>query len=216
MWRNALPPNDHLKRHCKTICGLHSVKLKTDFFSSFVENYILQLYCIRNNNVIHNSKPSKGPCFCIIFYFVLLLRWVLLYVKHVDYHCLSKKCYDYKLVIIIIVIKYGIKTNDSCLFRCSRTVSMETGCQNIQLCLVILKVAFPPQVIGPMFLFPLIYITLQCAEALLLALCFRCYQTVKPPAEGKCHSCLCVFREGGWDEGLRVQMSTCTRSASWS
>ncbi|XP_036927736.1 sodium/bile acid cotransporter-like isoform X1 [Acanthopagrus latus] len=68
--------------------------------------------------------------------------------------------------------------------QCSRTVSMETGCQNIQLCLVILKVAFPPQVIGPMFLFPLIYITLQCAEALLLALCFRCYQTVKPPAEG--------------------------------
>lgn len=71
---------------------------------------------------------------------------------------------------------------------------METGCQNIQLCLVILKVAFPPQVIGPMFLFPLVYITLQCTEALLLALCFRCCQTLKPPAEGKCHSCLCFQR----------------------
>ncbi|KAI3367800.1 hypothetical protein L3Q82_026640, partial [Scortum barcoo] len=69
--------------------------------------------------------------------------------------------------------------------QCSRTVSMETGCQNIQLCTTILKVAFPPQVIGPMFLFPLLYISFQCAEALLLALCFRCYQTFKPPAEGK-------------------------------
>ncbi|XP_037551143.1 sodium/bile acid cotransporter-like [Nematolebias whitei] len=66
--------------------------------------------------------------------------------------------------------------------KCSRTISMETGCQNIQLCTTILKVAFPPQVIGPMFLFPLLYIMFQCAEALLLALCFRYYQTVKPPA----------------------------------
>lgn len=79
---------------------------------------------------------------------------------------------------------------------------METGCQNVQLCVAILKVAFPPHVIGPMFLFPLLYITFQCTEALLLALCFRCYQTFKPPAEGKCHSCLCmcVFVEWGWDK----------------
>ncbi|KAM4723567.1 hepatic sodium/bile acid cotransporter-like [Anableps anableps] len=62
--------------------------------------------------------------------------------------------------------------------QCSRTISMETGCQNIQLCTTILKVAFTPQSIGPLFLFPLLYITFQCAEALLLALCFRCYQTV--------------------------------------
>ncbi|KAM7375717.1 hypothetical protein PAMP_005497 [Pampus punctatissimus] len=66
--------------------------------------------------------------------------------------------------------------------QCSRTIAMETGCQNIQLCFAILKVAFSPQVIGPMFLFPLIYITFQCAEALFLTLCFRCYQTFKPPA----------------------------------
>lgn len=71
---------------------------------------------------------------------------------------------------------------------------METGCQNIQLCTVILKVAFPPQVIGPMFLFPLIYITLQSVEALLFALCFRCYQKFKATAEGKGHSCLCLCK----------------------
>uniref|UniRef100_A0A3P8RQR6 Hepatic sodium/bile acid cotransporter n=1 Tax=Amphiprion percula TaxID=161767 RepID=A0A3P8RQR6_AMPPE len=67
--------------------------------------------------------------------------------------------------------------------QCCRTISMETGCQNIQLCSAILKVAFPPQVIGPLFLFPLLYITFQCLEAMFLALCFRCYQTFKPHAE---------------------------------
>nr|XP_061799005.1 hepatic sodium/bile acid cotransporter-like [Nerophis lumbriciformis] len=67
--------------------------------------------------------------------------------------------------------------------KCSRTVSVETGCQNIQLCVTILKVAFPPEVIGPMFLFPLLYYTFQCAEALLLTVCFRCYQMAKSPAE---------------------------------
>ncbi|KAJ0008906.1 hypothetical protein NQD34_016321, partial [Periophthalmus magnuspinnatus] len=67
--------------------------------------------------------------------------------------------------------------------QCCRTISMETGCQNIQLCTAILKVAFPPEVIGPMFLFPLVYIMFQCGEALLLTLCFRCYQIIKTPAE---------------------------------
>lgn len=79
--------------------------------------------------------------------------------------------------------------------QCCRTICMETGCQNIQLCVVILKVAFPMEVIGPMFLFPLVYITMQCAEALLLTLCYRCYQTFESPAEGKSHSCQCVFAE---------------------
>lgn len=83
---------------------------------------------------------------------------------------------------------------------------METGCQNIQLCVAILKVAFSPQVIGPIFLFPLIYIAFQCTEALLMCLCFRCYQRFKPPAEGKCHSCLCVFVPWGWEEGSDQHM----------
>ncbi|XP_047201405.1 sodium/bile acid cotransporter-like [Girardinichthys multiradiatus] len=65
--------------------------------------------------------------------------------------------------------------------QCSRTISMETGCQNIQLLTAILKVAFSPQAIGPLFLFPLLYSTFQFAEALLLVLCFRCYHTVMAP-----------------------------------
>ncbi|XP_062322927.1 hepatic sodium/bile acid cotransporter isoform X1 [Osmerus eperlanus] len=62
-----------------------------------------------------------------------------------------------------------------------RTIAMETGCQNIQLCSTILKVAFPPEVIGPYFLFPLIYILFQIVEAGLLILVFRCHQHFSKP-----------------------------------
>uniref|UniRef100_A0A665VXY8 Hepatic sodium/bile acid cotransporter n=1 Tax=Echeneis naucrates TaxID=173247 RepID=A0A665VXY8_ECHNA len=93
--------------------------------------------------------------------------------------------------LIGFMLGYGMSAICKMNSRCCRTISMEIGCQNIQLCFAILKVAFPPEAIGPMFLFPLIYMTFQCIEALLLALCFRCYQTIfKTPAEGKCHSCL--------------------------
>ncbi|KAM4529786.1 hepatic sodium/bile acid cotransporter [Fundulus diaphanus] len=57
-----------------------------------------------------------------------------------------------------------------------RTVAMETGCQNIQLCATILKVAFPPAVIGPMYLFPLVYGSFQLTEAAVLIVLFRCYR----------------------------------------
>ncbi|XP_021058223.1 sodium/bile acid cotransporter [Mus pahari] len=63
---------------------------------------------------------------------------------------------------------------------CRRTVSMETGFQNIQLCSTILKVTFPPEVIGPLFFFPLLYMISQLAEGLLLIVIFRCYEKIKP------------------------------------
>ncbi|XP_064847738.1 hepatic sodium/bile acid cotransporter-like [Oncorhynchus masou masou] len=68
----------------------------------------------------------------------------------------------------------------SYLFRVNRsgqrTIAMETGCQNIQLCSAILKVAFPPDVIGPLYLFPIVYIGFQVGEALLLIVLFWVHQ----------------------------------------
>ncbi|XP_006884859.1 PREDICTED: sodium/bile acid cotransporter [Elephantulus edwardii] len=67
--------------------------------------------------------------------------------------------------------------------QCRRTVSMETGCQNVQLCSTILKVAFPPEVIGPLFFFPLLYMIFQLAEGLLFIAIFRCYEKINPPKD---------------------------------
>ncbi|XP_069887337.1 hepatic sodium/bile acid cotransporter [Dipodomys merriami] len=67
--------------------------------------------------------------------------------------------------------------------RGRRTISMETGFQNIQLCSTILNVTFPPEVIGPLFFFPLLYMIFQLAEAFLIIVIFRCYEKVKAPEE---------------------------------
>ncbi|XP_053458430.1 hepatic sodium/bile acid cotransporter [Nycticebus coucang] len=67
--------------------------------------------------------------------------------------------------------------------RCRRTVSMETGCQNIQLCSAILNVTFPPEVIGPLFFFPLLYMIFQLGEGLLLIAIFWCYKKIKTPKD---------------------------------
>ncbi|XP_051959362.1 hepatic sodium/bile acid cotransporter-like [Xyrauchen texanus] len=63
--------------------------------------------------------------------------------------------------------------------QCRRTIAAETGCQNIQLCSTILKVTFPPEMIGPLYLFPLVYIMFQFGEAVLLIILFRCYKTLR-------------------------------------
>ncbi|XP_022055181.1 sodium/bile acid cotransporter 4 [Acanthochromis polyacanthus] len=57
-----------------------------------------------------------------------------------------------------------------------RAVSLETGCQNVQLCTAILKLAFPPQLMGGMYMFPLLYALFQAAEAGIFILVYRMYR----------------------------------------
>ncbi|KAK7133009.1 hypothetical protein R3I94_015035 [Phoxinus phoxinus] len=72
----------------------------------------------------------------------------------------------------------------STLFRMNapgrRTVSVEVGCQNIQLCSTILKVAFPAEVIGQLYFFPILYMVFQIVEALFFIVLFRCIQKLSP------------------------------------
>ncbi|CAI5684146.1 sodium/bile acid cotransporter isoform X1 [Oreochromis niloticus] len=65
------------------------------------------------------------------------------------------------------------------IHRERRTVSMETGCQNVPLCTTILKVAFPEDVVGPLYLFPTVYLVFQLLEAAIIIVLFRCYQRFK-------------------------------------
>ncbi|PWA14390.1 hypothetical protein CCH79_00011170 [Gambusia affinis] len=57
-----------------------------------------------------------------------------------------------------------------------RSVSLETGCQNVQLCTAILKLAFPPQLMGGMYMFPLLYALFQAAEAGIFILAYKLYR----------------------------------------
>uniref|UniRef100_A0A8C4QXX3 Solute carrier family 10 member 1 n=1 Tax=Eptatretus burgeri TaxID=7764 RepID=A0A8C4QXX3_EPTBU len=66
------------------------------------------------------------------------------------------------------------------------TIAMETGCQNIQLCMAILKVVFPVEVIGSLFLFPLLYVLFQILWVLLAIIFINFYRCCKNPPEPTC------------------------------
>ncbi|XP_052636075.1 sodium/bile acid cotransporter 4 [Harpia harpyja] len=68
---------------------------------------------------------------------------------------------------------YGLATVFKMPPHCRRTVSLETGCQNVQLCTAILKLTFPPELIGSMYMFPLLYALFQSAEAGLFVLVYK-------------------------------------------
>ncbi|XP_007891033.2 sodium/bile acid cotransporter 4 [Callorhinchus milii] len=71
---------------------------------------------------------------------------------------------------------YGLATLFKLPPNCKRTVSLETGCQNVQLCTAILKLAFPPQIIGGLYMFPLLYALFQATEAGLFVLGYKIYR----------------------------------------
>ncbi|KAF3691209.1 Sodium/bile acid cotransporter 4 Na(+)/bile acid cotransporter 4 Solute carrier family 10 member 4 [Channa argus] len=71
---------------------------------------------------------------------------------------------------------YGLAVLFSLPPNSCRSVSLETGCQNVQLCTAILKLAFPPQLMGGMYMFPLLYALFQAAEAGIFILAYRMYR----------------------------------------
>ncbi|CAI5763850.1 bile acid cotransporter [Podarcis lilfordi] len=52
-------------------------------------------------------------------------------------------------------------------------------CPNVQQCSTILKMAFASEVIGPLFIFPSLYLIFQLGEGLLLVVIFRSYDKIK-------------------------------------
>ncbi|XP_048364786.1 sodium/bile acid cotransporter 4 [Sphaerodactylus townsendi] len=85
----------------------------------------------------------------------------------------------YVVAVLMPLAGYGCGYGVATLFHlpphCKRTVSLETGCQNVQLCTAILKLTFPPQLIGSMYMFPLLYALFQAAEAGLIVLAYKIY-----------------------------------------
>ncbi|KAJ8402330.1 hypothetical protein AAFF_G00368190 [Aldrovandia affinis] len=59
--------------------------------------------------------------------------------------------------------------------RC-RTIAMETGAQNVQICSTVLQLSFPPEQLVLMFTFPLIYGSFQLLNGLLLVTVYQTYK----------------------------------------
>ncbi|XP_071980739.1 sodium/bile acid cotransporter 4 [Engystomops pustulosus] len=86
----------------------------------------------------------------------------------------------YIVAVIMPMIGYSMGYGLATLFNlppnCRRTVSLETGCQNVQLCTALLKLAFPAHLIGSMYMFPLLYALFQAAEAGIYVLVYKLYR----------------------------------------
>ncbi|KAJ3607090.1 hypothetical protein NHX12_026604 [Muraenolepis orangiensis] len=80
------------------------------------------------------------------------------------------------LPMVGFMLGYGFAAVFKLNGSCRRTISIETGCQNMQLASTILKMGFPQEVMGPLFLFPIIYIVFQLLEATVYILVSRCYR----------------------------------------
>ncbi|XP_061898228.1 hepatic sodium/bile acid cotransporter-like [Entelurus aequoreus] len=140
---------------------------------------------------INHYKPKYTPVVLKSGLGILIISSVILFtlsglaVKDILWMILTADVLTVAALMPFIGFVLGFVMSTMCRLspKCSRTISVETGCQNINLCVAILKVAFPPEVIGPMFLFPLLYYMFQCAEALFLTVCFRSYQMVKSPED---------------------------------
>lgn len=173
--------------YCKGFTGLE----KAVPYAGIMTTLTLTLVPCAFGIAINHFKPSYTPVVKKVGLSILIMSSIILCVlssiatKDIIWMAFKADILVTAALMPLIgfMLGYGMSVICRLNAQCSRTISMETGCQNIQLCFAILKVTFPPEVIGAMFLFPLVYITFQCAEALLLALCFRCYQMLKTAAE---------------------------------
>ncbi|XP_053330318.1 hepatic sodium/bile acid cotransporter [Spea bombifrons] len=116
---------------------------------------------------------------------VLILILSAVHTKGVIFALFSPWLVSAALLMPLIgyVSGYSIATLGRLSRQCKRTICMETGCQNVQLCGAILKMGFDADVIGPLFLFPLLYITFQLMEGLVLVLALGVHEWLK--AKGK-------------------------------
>ncbi|MGH0161281.1 UNVERIFIED_CONTAM: hypothetical protein FKN15_046804 [Acipenser sinensis] len=61
--------------------------------------------------------------------------------------------------------------------RC-RTIAMETGAQNVQICSTVLQLSFPPQQLVLMFTFPMIYGSFQLLDGLVIVAVYQIYKRI--------------------------------------
>ncbi|XP_061406797.1 ileal sodium/bile acid cotransporter-like [Lethenteron reissneri] len=78
--------------------------------------------------------------------------------------------------IIGYVLGFGLAKLVNQPWQRCRTIAMETGAQNSQLCTTIVQLSFTPEQLVRMFTFPLIYSTFQMATAIIFVAIYQIYK----------------------------------------
>ncbi|NWV64401.1 NTCP protein, partial [Malurus elegans] len=129
-------------------------------YTGFVTKVGVVVLLLSSAAIIVLSVANEGSCIMVVFSPSLLGSSALMPLTG---------------FLLGYVVSAAFKLDD----RCRWTVCMETGCQNTQLCSTILKIAFAPEIIGPLYFFPLLYLLFQLGEGLLLILIFRIHDRKK-------------------------------------
>lgn len=166
--------------YCQGFANVH----KLVPYAQIVMSLALTLVPCGIGIVINHYRPKYANIFLklgISVFVVCVTVIVLLLVMDLGNAFLTVLAPSLMVISFVMpFIGYSFGYIISSLFKLShrkrRTVAMETGCQNIQLCSTILKVAFPPAEMGPLFMFPMIFLIFQLSEACVLIALFRCYQ----------------------------------------
>ncbi|NXC50300.1 NTCP protein, partial [Penelope pileata] len=168
---------------------IHSTALGTRIFS---QGKVLHVY--QTNTILEAASCFALLCWLVLISIYFATRMVVLLLSSVAIITLSVATVGSGITVIIspsllgssalmpfigFLLGYALSAAFKLNDRCRRTVCMETGCQNVQLCSTILKVAFAPDIIGPLYLFPLLYLIFQLGEGLLLILLFRIHDRIR-------------------------------------
>uniref|UniRef100_A0A8C3R840 Solute carrier family 10 member 4 n=1 Tax=Cyanoderma ruficeps TaxID=181631 RepID=A0A8C3R840_9PASS len=127
--------------------------------------------------LIRYRKPGKGSAtmFCRLGSLASLYLLQLSFQNNGPHIPASVYAIAVLMPLAGYALGYGLATVFKMPPHCRRTVSLETGCQNVQLCTAILKLTFSPELIGSMYMFPLLYALFQSAEAGLFVLAYKMY-----------------------------------------
>ncbi|XP_070776920.1 hepatic sodium/bile acid cotransporter-like [Enoplosus armatus] len=185
--------------YCKGFPGLENAVP----YSSIMTTLILALVPCIAGILINHYKPNYTPIIkkagltIVLIASVILVSLTSIVLKNSIWMILMPDVLAAAVLMPLTGYILGYVMSILCKLspQCSRTISMETGCQNIQVCFAILQTAFDRRDIGPMLLFPLLYVTFQATEALLLCLSFRCYQRFKPSVEDTTYHSVNVKQE---------------------
>ncbi|NXM38735.1 NTCP protein, partial [Gymnorhina tibicen] len=134
-------------------------------YTGFITTAGMVMLLVSSAAIIVLSVANMGSCIMVIFSPSLLGSSAL-------------------MLLTGFLVGYAVSAAFKLDDRCRQTMCMETGCQNVQLCSAILKVAFTPEIIGPLYFFPLLYLLFQLGEGFLLILVFQIHDRIKK-ANGK-------------------------------
>lgn len=184
---------------CSSLLGLGVMPLNIYLYSQLIMDDALGEDVIPYGNIMINIALTLVPVFIGIvighfkpqwvnntikvgFFFMTTTSIAMFILSGLLFQDSFVKFFPIELVLICAILPFIGYTFGFFLaligkesVKCCRTIMIETGCQNIQLCATVLMLAFNPLEVNILFLMPLIYMMFQLLEGFTIAFFMKIY-----------------------------------------